>query len=75
MMEKEEIEVEIEDAKTKDKVMIKEERPKALAPRFITKAVSLFNTRIARAWNKMEIFNEVFYKLAIESPEALEYFF
>ena len=71
----EEIEVEIEDATTKEKMMIKESRPKALSARFIMKAISLFNTKVARSWNKFDSFLEVFHQLAQQSPVALEYFF
>lgn len=66
---------EIEDSETKQKIKITYLRPKSLAARFISQAVKLFNTRIARSWNKMEVFNEVFLQLANESPEALQYFY
>ena len=75
LYETEEYELELEDSTTKEKVTIKCERPKSLAPRFIKKALSLLNTRIARSWNKFEYFVDIFLQLAIESEEALEYFF
>lgn len=44
---------------------VKEKRYKALCTRFLTKAMSLLNTKVAKNWSRFDQFHDVLYTFAL----------